>query len=361
MYILSFIIILFASFNALYNHKSNPILFKFVYMMLTFIVVFRYGQGTDFFGYMYYYNNVDLYDPFYQKDIGFAVLCSISKNFGLTFTVFNSLFALLTMLVYYPFFNKTCNKSFISLFIFFTYVFLIFPMSGIRQGLTIGILLGYLYPLLISKRYILYFFILIIGSTIHLSLMICAVLPFVQKINIEKRVMIVLFIIGSFIILLNLNLYNLIPFDLPTNRGIDVASADDTLYITGKIFRIIILLLYIIVPDSYYNDKTKMLRNIVFSGFILYSLLSFVSTVAGRLEIYFRVFEMILLYKLIISNKKYFIKLIGTAFIILYGILFFKNIDSQINQGGYIKTNVLNYPYVSLFNQERIYKYRGIY
>jgi hypothetical protein len=325
---------------------------------MTFIAVFRYGQGTDYFGYMYLYNNVDLTSPTYQKDIGFSLLCYWSTNIGMSYTTFSSLFALVTMAIFFPFFSNICKKSMIPVFLFYAYIFLIYPVSGIRQGLTLAILLGILCPLLFKKKYVYYYIILFLGSSIHGSLIVCAILPFIRKINFKKDITIALFLIATIISLLNLNLYSILPFELPQNRGIILDSSEDSLNFTGKIFRIIIIIVYLSIPIKYYKGNLLELRNIVFVGYLIYSFLSFIGTVAARVEIYFRVFEMLLLFLILYRNlishiAKYYFMLIA-----LYSILFFKNIKSQIDQGDYVNTNILSYPFISIFNPDEIKEVR---
>jgi len=366
MYNILFVFITISLLFELYHRKINSNLFYVVYLFMTFLVVFRYGQGTDYFGYMYYYDNVDLSSPVYQKDTGFALLCYICNSFRISYVVFSSVFAFITMLLYFPFFKNICRKSMLPLFIFYAYVFLIFPMSGIRQGFTIAVLLGVLYPLLIREKYLYFYIILGLASTIHLSLLICAILPFLLKMKFRKDIYTIFFIVATIINFLNINLYSYIPFELPLNRGIDLASAEDSANYFGKFFRFIIIIALLIIPDRFYKGNLIRIRNIVFTGYLIYSFLSFVGTVAGRIEIYFRVFEMLLLFLLLYKNVDRIIVRYAYLFLVLYTALFFKNIDSQIKQGDYIYTTILTYPYVSVFSPDNIYLFRkdvtiGIY
>jgi len=357
MYILLFFVIFISLLVELKTRKIQSGLFYLSYLLMTLIVVFRYGQGTDYFGYMFLYNHVDLTSPVYQKDIGFSLLCYWSTNVGMSYVTFSSLFALVTMAIFFPFFNNICKKSMMPVFLFYAYIFLIYPASGIRQGLTLAILLGILYPLLIRKKYIFYYLVLFLGSSIHGSLLICAIIPFIKLINFKKNIAILLFLIATAISLLNINIYSILPFALPQNRGV-ILDGDDAFNFTGKIFRIIIILIYLSIPVKYYKGHLLELRNIVFTGYLIYSLLSFIGTVAARIEIYFRAFELLLLYLLlyntfITKTAKYYFMLI-----VLYSVLFFKNIKSQIDQGDYVNTNILSYPFISIFNPEKIKEVR---
>lgn len=358
MYILLFFVIFISLLVEFINRKTQPHLFYLSYILMTAACVFRYGQGTDYFGYMYLYNHVDLSSPVYQKDIGFSLLCHWSTQLGISYMRFSSLFGLLTMAISFPFFSKICNKSMMPLFVFYAYIFLIYPMSGIRQGFTLAVLMGILIPLLLKKKYIYYYIILFLASSIHGSLVVCAILPFIKKINFKKNTIIILFIVATVINLLDINLYSFLPFSLPENRGIMLDRTDDNFNFTGKIFRIIIILVYLSIPVRYYKGNLLEIRNIVFVGYLIYSFFSFVGTVAARIEIYFRAFELLLLFLLLYRN--YFLRLRPYYFMVvcLYMTLFFKNIKSQIDQGDYVNTSILSYPYVSIFNSEEIEEVR---
>lgn len=358
MYYIIFFLIIVSILFEFYSRSKNKMVFNFVYILMTIMVVFRYGQGTDYFGYMYHYYNVDLSSIVYQKDIGYSLLIFFSNELGVSFELFSAFFGLLTMALFYPFFKKTCGGSMLPMLIFYAYVLLIFPMSGIRQGFTLALLLGILYPLLVEKKYLYFYVFLILGSFIHLSLIICAIFPILLNFKINKRLYVIVFIVMSVINFLNLNLYIYIPFELPGNRGIDLASAEDAVNLSGKLLRFVIIFILLIIPEKYYSHNSIKIRNIVFTGYIVYSLLSFVGTVAGRIEIYFRVFEMLLLFLLLYENKIKNIIIYQYVFVLFYSILFFKNINSQIVQGEYINTSILSYPYVTIFNPDKIEIYR---
>ena len=52
--------------------------------------------------------------------------------------------------------------------------------------------------------------------------------------------------------------------------------------------------------------------------------------------------------------------LIISSIILIMGILFIKDISANNYTGGYYKKGIFDYPYVSVFDKEKIFKYRSI-
>lgn len=361
MYYLLLLLIIFALFLELETRKPHALTFYVIYFLMTCLCVFRYGQGTDYFNYeIMYLASAELNSWVFEKDYGFAYLCHILVNLGLPYQYFSALIAFISMVIAYPFFNKICNKSIFPIFIFYAYIYFIYPMSGIRQGLTIAILLGLMYPMLHQKKYIYYYLILAVGCTIHLSLLITALLPFIINLKVKKKNLYIIILVSSLILFLNLNFsVLLVSFSDRTSAYIEDTASSSML---PKILRFLIIIIILSIRDSTLGQENFKIRNILIFGYVVYSILSFSETLAGRFETYFRVFEMlfifILIYKSISFKKR---KLYNIAFFLLYFVLWFKNVQSQIDQGKYINTSILSYPYISIFHQNEISKYRSDY
>lgn len=343
MYYLIFILILVFSIREIYTGKTNKPAFYAVYFSLVFVTVFRFGQGWDYFAYAYLYGAGFITDP------GFDLLTMALSNIGVPYILFSAFFGFITMLLFYPFFAKTCQKSMIPLMLFYAYVFFIYPTSGIRQGFTLALLLGVLYPLLVQKKYIAYYIILLLGCTFHQSLFICAFMPFIIKLTPSKQRLWSLFIIFTLLMFLGQSLGHMA--GLLSERIAIYLSQDESFSLTSVIIRIAIMAIILSIPEKYLTDRSVKMRNLIFCGYAFYALLSVNSLVAARLEVYYRIFEGAFLFMLLKDNlQSKLIKQYAMVFIFIYTIIWFKNLGAIASDIFVDGINMFNYPFTSVFN-----------
>ena len=138
MYYLVFAILLYASFLEMFLKKKVPLAFYVSYLLMTFMVMFRYEQLTDYSNYEYLYSNWDMPE---WRDPLFRIISNAIKDAGFDFKAYVMIVGAATMGMSLPFFYKICEKSCTALFVFYSYAFLILPMSGMRQGICLAMLL----------------------------------------------------------------------------------------------------------------------------------------------------------------------------------------------------------------------------
>ena len=70
----------------------KPAYKKAAFALLTIMLVFRFGQGTDYFSYHYLYEN-----EVFFRDIGYSLLSFLCRSAGLPYPVFVAVIALICM------------------------------------------------------------------------------------------------------------------------------------------------------------------------------------------------------------------------------------------------------------------------
>ena len=192
MYHLIFsILLLFSGYDFFLTKKkrNGTILF----FLLLFFVTLRYGQGSDYFSYIYLFNNsADRFETalktndfnYVTQEIGFAALSYLwIKILNLSPEALSALFSAISFILTWLFIKKYSYKPIISLFIFYCNFYLIYPFSGIRQGICISIFIYYLVPLLYNKKYIAYYLLSVLLCTIHYSCIILFIIPIVNLVK----------------------------------------------------------------------------------------------------------------------------------------------------------------------------------
>ena len=360
-WIILFILFVFTCIE-ISNKRINRTYFFISYILLTILIVFRQGQGTDYYNYQYIYESVAQTSSLaglsliYHCEPGYLFVNYIATRLGVSYLLFAAIFALITMFVYYPFFYKWCKCSMIPLFSFYALFFLIYPFSVIREGLVLGIFVSYLLPLMEKRKYVIYILITILSATFHMSALICLLFPFVYRLRIPNIYLFCIFIVSCILILLNFDISKFLP-QFSSYEG----RSDNFFF--AAIARVVFLMPIFMVPDRVYRGSPNLLhmRNVLFTGFLIYTMFSGNDITSSRLGVYCRMLEYIFLTALMYSNS--LIKLPRQLLIcyITIAIFFFgKNINDFINQGEYKNCNIFTYPYLSLFDSpDKIMYYRG--
>lgn len=381
MYHLIFILLLFLSSIELFI-KVNKGLIAILFLCLTLFTVLRYGQGSDYFNYIYLINSeAQLFEKFLTfedfsltKEIGFSFISYVFVNkLNLPAELLIAIFSGLSFLFSSKFILTYSKKPIFSLFLFYCTFYLIYPFSAIRQALVVSVFLCYMVPLLHNRNYIKYYIILYFLYTIHYSAIILVILPFV--INKESLRIFELrrfILISICFLLIGVGLSTLFTkiffFSSLLSRKLEGYQGEnfDIVSLGLRIF-----LAYLIFPlHKYYKKNTinYSLYQLYLVGFLIYLIFIFSPLISSRLSVYMRYLEFVLLVDVIRFQVGRYFSLqrkvnLNTYFlvIIVASILYVKNINSFIQQGSYVnQINFFNYPYVSVLNKDEIFKIREI-
>lgn len=359
MYWLVLILIFILCYLEVRNKKINEKSFYIAYTLLVLMLVLRKGQGTDYYNYNEVYKEVayiteqSIIPIFFYRDPGYAFLNYIAIQLGIPYKWFSAIFSFATMLILYRFFAGICRKSMVPLFFFYSTFFLIYPFSIVRQGFTLAILLGFVYPLLVNGKTKLCILIIIAASLFHQSFLVCLLLIFIYKIKLQTHTLLFLSIPFFIILLSGINILKFIPIASIAERAENYFEWGSS--ILAIIVRIVVLIPIFLIPESRYSENNELrgIRNILICGFFIYSLFSFSELISSRLAAYFRVFEG---YFILLLLSRAHLRKINYQLFICYAlvafILFTKDINSFIEQGEYENCNILTYPYMTVFNDD---------
>jgi len=331
------------------------------------MAILRYGQGQDYFNYEQIYEWIEtITDSSILRillfpDLGYGLLNYICITIGLPYEMFMGLFTAATMIMFYVFLKRTCSCSMVALLIFYSVIFMIYPISASRQGFSMAFFLCFMYPLLEKRENKKYYFYLLFISSFHASAIVSGLFPLLYRYKISTKVLISLFCLSFVLMFLKINFFSYIPVPLIQTRMAAYLESSSS-QVLAQIVRFLLVFPLFFIPTSLLNEynEIKMNRILLVCGFFIYALTSFSELASSRLWGYFLGFECIIFSQL--STKLYKFKhkkLMLMYYILIAGILWIKDINGAIQQGEYKNCNVLTYPYVSIFEgSETIELYR---
>ncbi|MBU3207628.1 EpsG family protein [Clostridium algidicarnis] len=386
MYYLIFIILSIFSFLEIFGKNKNDKGFLIIFLVLASVLMLRYGQGTDYFGYKLVYDffgfNLDeiiknfISSPNIKREILFDLSIYLFKTLKLSYEVFVGVLSLFMMRCLYKFIMKFSKYKYITLFIFYTTYWLYFD-SGIRQGIAISILLGYTTFYILENKNFKALISILIASLFHTSIIIFLPILLIGKRKVFNTKVVIILSIVSFTLA-----YTKIPIMLSTllPGNIEYRLSYYIIDTSGNILALMnrtLVFILITVMNKFIKKEIKqspkdLFLNIFFVGFILYCLLFNQPLLAGRIGTYFRIFEIIIIpnlfyeikqinldrKKMSTNNLKYRALIFCFVFFFAFNIIWYKNIKSWLVQGSYINQSIMGYEYVSVFNKERINQIR---
>lgn len=363
LYILLFMLMIVAGV-CIKDKEKDKKAFIFFWSILTLMLLFRYGQGSDYFNYDLVYRSIGGLDTLRNaSDIGFNALVFIFKFFGFKYEMFSAFIALISMIFVYMGINKLSKNKVLSLATFYSLYYMVYLISGIRQGLVLSIFLGVLIPLLINKKNIFYIIGVIVAATIHMSALVLLPLVIVNFIDFSKVKTVIILLITSLVFKV-FGIQSLLISILPeaiSKRVSYYLNGDISLFAIANrvLFFVIIYYLFMKATDDEKNQN-KISMSIYNIGLILYILLMDSPLMASRLTAYMKVAEVILIGNLILLQKVNLKVIIRySAVTLLVYVMLIKNISAALYQGNYYgDVTVMNYPYISILNKEDIFGYK---
>lgn len=362
-FILLFILCAGVLLQQLFNDLVNRKVYLILFIILFGILVFRYGQGTDYFAYKRIYNQITRTTAFSSNlhtEFGFKVIGLVLKYVELPFEAFIGLFATLSMFLTHKAVIRFIPSKYSALFLLllFPMIYLTYFFSGIRQGFVIALFLGVLLPALLEKSYLKYYLICILSVSIHTSAFILLFVPIVPFIN--RKGFLVLSLASTLFLVLSIitDLWQLVYL------WINISYLGLTEFsIFGILDRLFMVLLIILLSkeEEPIPVEIQMLIKIYYIGFCIALALGNIPLFSQRLTAPIKAIEILLLPNLLhirhsnskVAEKNSIPLLIFVLF--LYSFVFTaKNINAFIFQQGYVDTSIFNYPYISIFNKGKI-------
>lgn len=357
--------------GAVWEHiqkKTPRRLFAVSFLILTAMLCLRFGQGQDYFNYsqIFFALPANPLEAIRNQNIhsepGWKVLCCLFKLAGLRFPALIFAVSAYMMAMFWRFLRLYGGeRKMLALVLCYHTMYLTYFMSVLRQGIIIATLLGLLIPWLMKGKYIRYCIVVFLISTIHTVALLLLLLPIIKELNLKFKHMVAVAALG-FLVGIVLSLMDV---GLILRRIVDhVYLTESDVSIVALLERVatfsVVTLCYYIYLDGMEPDQKDFLHviyKIYAVGVFLYGVLMWSALISSRTVYILKVIEIIMICACITRCKK-------TAGIVLcYGlllssVLYVKNIDSYLEQGQYQNATVVDYPYVSIFNQKDILNYR---
>lgn len=370
IYISLFIIITILTLISGMLNSKKKIGFNILAVILTLMSMFRYGSGTDYFAYMYHYNNnpdniVKAIDYNSGMNIGYKVLMAISKNFNFTFEVFTLFLAIIVMGLFVITIARNSKYPMLSLLIFYGTYYQIYVNSALRQGIAMAIFVWAFFRFYKKNKTIKYITAILIASLFHYSVLITLLVP-VFKIMYDRffynlKINIIIFMIG--IMGLIFGGENIL-IKIANSFGILISYQSNGANLLAVLLRIILLFVVLILYK--YSEKTKLSqfdRMCIYFYFINTVVFIFVCnmSILSRMTEYFSILDVFIISNIICEIKMKDIKLFSILFVIaIISTVFIKDQYAFLKEGKYYIKEVNKYPYVTIFNKYDIYNYRII-
>lgn len=339
------------------------------FLIMTIMLVFRYGQGTDYFGYRYnYYKIPDFAITFPEYDVhgetGYQLVCNIFRILHIPFEGLIAFISILQMGFLLVFLKRYKVAYPFALLLIYPTLYLTYLASGMRQGLAIAVFLGVLLPLLENRRYFAYIVGTLLCMTFHTVSVVFLVLLIpmkIRKVSTLQILTVLAWLAGcilstqegqSLIMALGISKLN---YYLGNGASVSLAAVAERLLFTG-----IITWLYLkLCKIGKCSDRFRFAYSCYLMAMALYGGLLWNELVASRTTSMLRFIEIYLLIygiQQMRRGSRYLLVVILVAFETFMTV---KNIQAAIDQGPYVEgVTVTTYPYVSVFNRQEIYQYR---
>lgn len=382
LYILCLLTIIFFAISELYGQYNNDgiclrvfnrnknIIFFILIVALTLITSIRYGSGTDYFSYRWYYNDIpkNLISAITSDshlDIGFRIIISILKNFGINFEGFIFIISIVIMTCYIQVINTNSKIKMISVFIFFSMYYEAYVTNLLRQGLSMSIFFVAYYNLLKKNKVKEYCLTIIIAAIFHKSILIALVCPIIhryyKKLFYNKKFNISILTIALLICIFNGD--KLINW-VSSLFGIIIPYEGEGVSLLALGLRL--LMLFIVCILYKFSDKEKVddfERFQIYTYFICIVIYLCIANnpLYSRFTDILSMIEIIMIPNLIYSITTYKKSIALLAIIIsIMSITYIKDITISTYFGEYYEKGAVKYPYITIFNKSKILKYRYI-
>jgi hypothetical protein len=323
-----FLLIQFFANNIIYDkqkHKYFPYFVSFISLIvLTILRLYCQEIFPDIPNYKEIFDEIppvsfiinsgfslDYFDPFIET--GFSILISIYKFFSNSFSLFLLLISLFELLVFYIFCNKYKINIVNAIPIYLSFTYLTFQIGMLRQALAFCC---FLLALIYINRKIVYFLFLLLGLTMHNSIIFCFLLFWTDKF-INRNFLYVLFLISLILYILKIDIINLfLPYlTLGDSNAayrvgyyMDVDRPNSFLGVGFWDRLLLFIIMNIVYTKLIIKGKINKYNNLIYNlgiSVIIVQMIFFSSpTITSRLRYYIVIFPVIFISEYLYSLKR---------------------------------------------------------
>lgn len=374
LYLIIYLILLLIALFTFLLKKESKLLYYFCFLLLTIMLCFRFGQGTDYFSYAWIYHmapdSLTFNDMFYtdivHSEIGWKIINHFFKVINFSFENFILVLSIFEMLCINRFIKKYCPIKCLALLLIYPTLYLTYLFSTLRQGIVICIFLGFLLDLFIEKKYFKYTLATVFLGLIHSSafILLCAFiivkfnLKTIYKVLALASVIGILFTLGALDPIVSLvSKIGTVNYYLKLSGGISISYLA---LLERLFFTALVIYMFSIYQNKDENNTIEILVKLYLLGTLLYLLFFWNDQIASRICYIFKPIEISLI-TIFIQKLEKFKTILILIIMFISTLMVIKNINSYIVQGQY-NPNItfLNYPYISRVNHQEIYKIRKL-
>ena len=332
-------------------------------------IMFRYSAGHDYYSYRFLFQRYQGQTLHYALTFGqrghtiFNVILLLFGKITSSYEVFRILLNIIFSIILFYLINKhSKNKILSAMLLIGSGVFEIYYSSGLKQMIAMTCFFFGYYEFLKKNKPIPYLILAIISAGCHivgyvsfLVIIFYYLYPWIKKHNYINFIIMGLSILLSVYVILGFpGLFEYLP------DYFKVYFTDTKFSIIGLALRVVLLgniiLLYMMAEKKKLDNFTEFSVYICFLSFFLYVAVCSAS-VMSRISDYIGIIELILipeLWEAIADNKKKIF--IFICFFAVNFVLLISDIKENLS-GGYNSQSLLDYPYVSIFKPQDLFKY----
>ena len=309
-HIIGFCIFIFLVFSVFKDKvKNNNYLLLIITSILFILASIRYNIGTDYPAYYNFFVNIKPFNFNPDFSIGcehyellFRYTVSILKNIIISPIFYFSFWASVTLAFVWKGIKEQSENYLLSIFIFYNIFYVNYLFNALRQGIVMGIFL-FSTKYIIERKFKSVLIISIIATLLHTSGIFILLAYFFSKIKIKNRFILILIIpISIFIWKFGLgeklfcSIAQFFPDFIQQIIFVYVIKFFYPLTILNFLQRLLILIpLIFFYPKLSDDDTFRILFPVYYWGCVFYLLLGFFGLFIARINMFFRMTEVILI------------------------------------------------------------------
>lgn len=366
IYFILFLIVLILALLSL-KREISDFTIAAVVIVITALLVFRYGQGTDYFAYNYLIErNISLHDALTDTtdnhgETGFRMLAVLFHGRS---TLMIAAIGLYDMAMTARFMWKNCTNKAFTLFLLLPTVLLTYYFSAIRQGIVIATFLGLGISLVEKKAWKRYIVLCFAMALMHSVALVLLAIPFLEKVSLKTELTVFLPIsvaLGCLISIPFTHQYLLLIPVIGKYIGIYPAGSLGIGTLVSRAITLTIMLLFYYSwkeETGLQGDDPWWIKAYIFGQILYFALMPYM-LIATRVYICFKILEVWFIPNMLLLNNRYR-QIMAVYLIMLTSLVYVSNINTYIWEAGYNDSiNCINYPYISVFNKNEIWDYRA--
>ncbi len=338
--------------------------------LMAAVLCLRFGQGTDYVTMHGIYETIPTVIDWSQgyfcgryPELGWRLLSAAFKVCGASFPVFTMALGLADMLLVHRFLRKYVARRTAGLFLLYPVLYLVYMVSGLRQGLATCIFLGLSLPFYLEKKWVRYILSVLLAASFHKVGYAWLVLVPVYYLSMKRMLMFVGLAVGGGLVLQLGPVQKLLASLLPVYHVQQfLLEGSPSIFAVGERLSsfCVLFALYVWISREYGEDdeRTGLLMKAYLCGVGIYMLLCGSAYYASRYGAIFKVLECALVTAFTVHED--WAARAGAAFFFGLALLMgVKNMNAMVVESGFDKfgVQVFDYPYISVLHPEAIEQY----